>query len=76
MEIAMAEDEQFQLGELTAKIDLLSEKIDRLQKDVDQLKYERAHIIGVGAAVSFRLASVGFLFGDGIRSLVKRSLGN
>lgn len=70
------EDLQFMIGELTAKIDMLGEKLDRLQGDVDQLKVERAHLIGVGAAVSFCIAAVGFLFGDGIRTLVKRALGN
>lgn len=72
----MSEDERFMIGELTAKIDLLTEKVDSIQRDVERLKFERAHLIGVGATVSFCLASVGFLFGDGIRAVVKRSLGN
>lgn len=72
----MSEDENFQLGELTAKIDLLNEKVDRLQRDVDEMKVQRAHLLGVGATVSFCIAGVGFLFGDAIRTIVKRSLGN
>lgn len=68
--------DDFSIGELTAKVDMLNEKIDRLQADVDEMKVQRAHILGVGATVSFCIAGVGFLFGDAIRTIVKRSLGN
>lgn len=70
----MADD--FLIGELTAKIDLLNDKVDELKRDVDELKVQRAHLLGVGATVSFCIAGVGFLFGDAIRTLVKRGLGN
>lgn len=70
------DDSSVMLGELTAKIDMLNEKVDKLAKDVDELKVQRAHLLGVGATVSFCIAGVGFLFGDAIRTLVKRGLGN
>lgn len=68
--------DEFLIGELTAKLDMINEKVDKLQRDMDDFKVQRAHLLGVGATVSFCIASVGFLFGDVIRSLVKHGLGN
>ena len=59
-----------------AKIDMLNDKVDKLTKDVERLQFERAHLLGVGATISFCIAVIGFLFGDAIRVMIKRGLGN
>ena len=53
----MSEDEQFQIGELSAMLSMIDRKVDKLQEDVDAMKEQRAHLLGVGAAVSFCIAS-------------------
>jgi hypothetical protein len=69
----MDEDQvKFQLGELTAMVNNLAERIDKMERTVSELNSYKGHLISVGATVSFFLAAVGFLFGDGFRAMAKR----
>jgi hypothetical protein len=72
----MEDDPRFQIGELFAKVDMINDKVDKLQVDMDEFKAQRSHLFGIGASVSFFIACVGFLFGDGVRNIIKRGLGN
>lgn len=63
---------KFSLGELYAKIDGLERKVDKIQTDVDSLNAYRANLVGIGASISFFIMAVGFLFGDAVRSVVKK----
>lgn len=66
------EDPKFAIGELNAKVDMILEELRVVRADVDELKSYKAHLVGIGASASFFLASVGFLFGDILRSWVKK----
>ena len=69
----MCEDDPvFSLGELHARLDAIDEKLKGLHNDVNDLKEYKSKLVGVGATVSFGFMAVGFLFGDIIRSWVKR----
>lgn len=65
-----------ELGELHAKVDNLSVRVQAIRDDVDTLMTYKSHIVGIGSAVTFGIAAVGFLFGDIIRSFIRKSLGN
>lgn len=65
-----------ELGELTTKIDNISNRVQGIRDDVDSLLTYKSHIVGIGSAVTFGIAAVGFLFGDIIRSFIRKSLGN
>jgi hypothetical protein len=65
-----------ELGELHAKVDNLSARVQAIRDDVDTLMTYKSHIVGIGSAVTFGIAAVGFLFGDIIRSFIRKSLGN
>ncbi len=71
-EVMCEEEMKFVLGELTAKVESLAERIDKMDKSLSELNAYKAHLVGIGATVSFFLAAVGFLFGDAFRNVVKR----
>lgn len=53
---------------------VLWERIDKVEDVIGELKADKAKLLGIGASVSVGLATLGFMFGDLIRTLVKRML--
>ena len=66
------DDIKFVIGELSAKLDGIEKKLDTITTDVEELKSYKAHLVGIGASVSFFLAAIGFMFGDMVRSMVRK----
>lgn len=64
-----------ELGELSTKIENISNRVQAIRDDVDTLMTYKSHIVGIGSAVTFGIAAVGFLFGDIIRSFIRKGLG-
>jgi hypothetical protein len=72
-DVAMCDDDiKFAIGELTAKLESIEKKLDHITTDVDELKSYKAHLVGIGASVSFFLAAIGFMFGDIMRSMIRK----
>lgn len=65
-----------ELGELSTKIENLGNRVQTIRNDVDTLMTYKSHIVGIGSAVTFGIAAVGFLFGDIIRSFIRKALGD
>lgn len=72
----MCEDDPvFSFGELHARLDAIEKQMEGMKNDLGELKEYKSRLVGVGATISFAFMCVGFLFGDIIRSWVKRLLG-
>ena len=64
------------IGEIDANLENVSKRLQSLREDVDSLMSYKSHLLGIGSSVAFGIAAVGFLFGDIIRSFIRKSLGD
>lgn len=66
------EDIKFALGKLSEQLKTLDDKVDKIKSDVDSLKSDRARLMGAGTMLWFCVIGVWFVFGDVVKTHLKR----